>query len=62
MPTNLCKKSLTEYVGVQCALINEVKFKLDDSYSGEYRSRKDLSLLFSSASVILINNFNIKFR
>jgi len=41
--------------------IKEVKFKLNDSYSGEYRSQKDLSLLFSSASVILINNFNIKF-
>lgn len=43
-------------------LIKEVKFKLDDSYSGDYRSKKDLSLLFSNASVILINDLNIKFR
>lgn len=43
-------------------LIEEVKFELDDSYNGEYKSQKDLSLLFSCASVILIKNFNIKFR
>jgi len=63
IPTNSCNRKFTNRVCL-CAmyLIEEVKFELDDSYNGEYKSQKDLSLLFSCASVILIKNFNIKFR
>ena len=63
MPTNLCNRKFTNRV-CWCAmcLIKEVKFKLDDSFNGENRSQKDLSLLFSNASVSLIKNVNIKFR